>query len=55
MTISACDDDQVAREDAKPGHGVFTYFLLKALNKPRADATTSLTQLYDELVASVSA
>jgi uncharacterized caspase-like protein len=54
LMISACDDDQVAREDAKLSHGVFTHFLLEALDRPRTNKTMSISQLYDELVSSVS-
>jgi uncharacterized caspase-like protein len=36
--FSAADKDQVAIEDVRLGHGVFTYQLLEALKKPRDGA-----------------
>jgi uncharacterized caspase-like protein len=50
IIITACDDDQVARESHKFGHGLFTYALLDVLNaKDNTQDTISISQLYDEV------
>jgi uncharacterized caspase-like protein len=52
--LAACDDDQVARETSKLGHGVFTHELLQALSVESADRTISVTELYDRVRERVS-
>lgn len=55
LMISACDDDQVATEDAELGHGVFTYHLLSVLKQQESDEPTiSLNVAYDEILQRVS-
>ncbi|WP_437590682.1 caspase family protein [Sorangium sp. So ce1000] len=50
VVLCAADDNQLAREDAGVGHGVFTHELLQALKRPRGDrSTVGLTELYDEV------
>lgn len=56
LMISACDDDQVAREDRYLGHGVFTYYLMEALKRPDGNADTiSVHALYEEVAQAVRA
>lgn len=55
LMISACDDDQVAREDPELGHGIFTYHLLNVLKQQESDEPTiSLNVAYDEILRRVS-
>lgn len=55
LMIGACDEDQVAREEAALGHGVFTNYLLNG-PAPRDDSdTVGILQLYEEIAAAVSA
>jgi len=51
IMISACDDDQVARESPELGHGYFTHALLDALTGDPAEkpSSISITELYDIL------
>jgi uncharacterized caspase-like protein len=54
VIITASDDDEVARESADLGHGVFTYYLIQTLE--RADAgnpSISITSLYDAVSGKV--
>lgn len=54
LMVSACDDDQVAREDRHLGHGVFTHFLMETLKRPGGSTTTiSVNALYDEVARAV--
>jgi uncharacterized caspase-like protein len=54
LMVSACDDNQVAREDSSLSHGVFTYFLLETLKRPEGNAPTiSVNTLYDEVAHAV--
>jgi len=52
--ITACNDDQVARESKECGHGIFTDLLLKVLTKPRGSETVSVLTLCQELVEGVT-
>ncbi|WP_433510667.1 caspase family protein [Nonomuraea sp. CA-143628] len=45
--LSACADDEVAREDGTLGHGVFSYYLLEQLRSPGATNVIGLASLYD--------
>ncbi len=51
IMISACDDDQVARESIELGHGYFTHALLDALTGEPAEkpTTISITEVYDRV------
>lgn len=50
LMMSACDDDQVAREERDLKHGVFTYYLLQMLKLPNQEhATISVNRLYDDV------
>jgi uncharacterized caspase-like protein len=52
--FSAADRDQVAIEDPRLGHGIFTHRLLQALTKPRDGArTVHLGVLYAEVCEAV--
>lgn len=54
LMVTACDDDQVAREDRGFGHGVFTYYVLETLKRPHLDQETiSVHMLYEEVAQSV--
>ncbi len=54
LMVSACDDNQVAREDVKFGHGIFTYFLMETLKHPGRNMTTiSINVLYDTVARAV--
>jgi uncharacterized caspase-like protein len=54
IVITASDDDEVAREDPRLRHGVFTYYLMKALNnKISGDSSISIAALYDHVSAEV--
>lgn len=54
IMIAACKDDQVAREEERLNHGVFTYFLLRAMKRSRTNEhTISLNRLYDEVALAV--
>lgn len=54
IMLSACDDNQVAREDEKLGHGVFTHFVLEALTRPVSEPRTlTVTSLYEEVASAV--
>lgn len=55
LIISACDDNQVARENPKLGHGVFTFCLLQALKQKSIDKSTiPLFELYDNVAEQVA-
>ncbi len=52
----ARDDDQVARERASLGHGVFTYYLLQSLTRTRqGEDVVSVSRLYEEVMRAVQA
>lgn len=54
LMITACDDDQVAREDRRLGHGVFTHYLIETLKSPAlTQDTISVHMLYEEVANSV--
>jgi uncharacterized caspase-like protein len=55
MILSAAQGQQVAREDEKRGHGVFTYHLLNVLRRAPTEerASISAAMLYDELTRAV--
>ncbi|MFF3816721.1 caspase domain-containing protein [Streptomyces bluensis] len=53
LMIGACDDHQVAREEAALGHGVFTNYLLKGPSTADDSETVGILQLYEEIAASV--
>jgi uncharacterized caspase-like protein len=54
LMMGACDDNEVAREEAKLGHGIFTYYLLAALrSSQRQSGTISIHALYDQVSESV--
>lgn len=53
LMIAACDDHQVAREEAALGHGVFTNYLLKGPSVTDDNETVGLLQLYEEIAAAV--
>jgi uncharacterized caspase-like protein len=54
LMISACDDDQVAREDRGLGHGVFTHYMLEVLTHQDVNQNTiSVHTLYEEVARSV--
>jgi uncharacterized caspase-like protein len=54
LVMAACDDNQVAREDAKLGHGIFTYYLLQSLTNPEyISETISIGQVYDQVYLNV--
>jgi uncharacterized caspase-like protein len=56
LMLSACDDDQVARESREFQHGVFTHYLLRALSTPSVDEETiSVHALYVEVLKEVTA
>jgi uncharacterized caspase-like protein len=55
LMIGACDDDQVAREEAALGHGVFTNYLLKGPAVVNHDETVGILQFYEEIAAAVMA
>jgi uncharacterized caspase-like protein len=48
IIVTACDDNELAREYAELGHGVFTHFLLETL-APRTseEQSISIPKLYD--------
>lgn len=53
LIISACDDNQVARENFSLKHGVFTYYFLQTLSKKRASNTVSVLTIHDEVTTLV--
>jgi uncharacterized caspase-like protein len=53
IILTACDDDQVARESFELGHGVFTFHLIQTLTKKRDGETISIFSIYDEVTALV--
>jgi uncharacterized caspase-like protein len=53
LMISACDDNQVAREDGILGHGIFTYHLIETLKQPSTRDTISVLALYDKVAQAV--
>ena len=54
VMVTACDDNQVAREYRELGHGVFTYFLLESLKTPKQNKNTiSIHTLYEEVAEAV--
>jgi uncharacterized caspase-like protein len=55
LMMAACDDDQVAREDRRLAHGVFTHFLLRTLTQPNSQTNTiTFSNIYDEVSKAVS-
>lgn len=52
LILTACGDDEVAREDRALGHGIFTSYLLRGPEPTGAD-TVSVTGLYDHLAREV--
>lgn len=52
LMLTACDDDQVAREDTSLGHGVFTYYFLRGPAGPD-EGSVGVSTFYDELSAAV--
>jgi uncharacterized caspase-like protein len=54
VILCAADDDQLAREDAALGHGLFTHHLLQSLARPRTGATVDVGELYQEVSTAVS-
>jgi uncharacterized caspase-like protein len=53
LMIGACDDDQVAREEAALGHGVFTNYLIKGPAVAGENETVGVLQLYEEIATAV--
>jgi uncharacterized caspase-like protein len=53
IMISACDDDEVARESSDLGHGLFTHALIQSLRSARDDDTISIAELYDRVARDV--
>lgn len=54
VILCASDEDQVARENRRLGHGVFTRHFLAALTRPRGgERVVPLTTLYAEVEAAV--
>ena len=54
VLISACGEDQVAREDPSLGHGIFTYHLIRLLQpRNRTQQKISIYTLYAEVATSV--
>jgi uncharacterized caspase-like protein len=51
--ITACADDQVARESSNLGHGIFTYQLMRILKCPCESNTIPIPILYYELTKAV--
>ncbi|WP_189530029.1 caspase family protein [Streptomyces roseolilacinus] len=54
LMVGACDDDQVARESAELGHGVFTHYLLKGPSAADEGFTVGVHRLYEEVAAAVA-
>jgi uncharacterized caspase-like protein len=52
--MTACNDDQVARESSDCGHGIFTDEFLKRLTQPRGATTVSVLTLWQEVADGVS-
>jgi len=56
LMMGACDDDQVAREEKRLGHGIFTHYLIAALrSSPPQSESVSVHSLYDQVVEAVRA
>jgi uncharacterized caspase-like protein len=54
VILCAADENQVAREDQVKGHGLFTYYLLDALQRPRATSILiDIMQLYSDVEKAV--
>lgn len=54
LILSSCNQDQVAREDAKIGHGVFTHYLLEELRSPPEGRTEiGVGSLYERIAQKV--
>jgi uncharacterized caspase-like protein len=53
LMIGACDDHQVAREEATLGHGVFTHYLLKGPAVADGSETVGILRLYEDIAAAV--
>ena len=53
LMISACGDDQVAREEGALGHGIFTHYLLRGPRSTRDLTIIGVLSLYDELARAV--
>jgi len=52
--MSACGEDQVAQEDKRLAHGVFTHFLIDALTRSdRHSSTIGLASLYEQVSGAV--
>lgn len=47
--LTACDDDEIAREAPELGHGVFTHHLLQVLGRGAQDAALSLGAMHREV------
>ena len=48
IIVTACDDDELAREFAELDHGVFTHFLIEILaNQTSEEQSISIPKLYD--------
>lgn len=53
--MAACDDDEVAYEESSLGHGVFTYYLLRALTaQDTLGISVSISSLYDMVAQQVN-
>jgi uncharacterized caspase-like protein len=53
LMLSACTDTQVAREDPALGHGIFTYYLLRAPSAAGSTTAIGVHTLYEQLARSV--
>jgi uncharacterized caspase-like protein len=53
IILTACDDNQVAREGKELRHGLFTYHLLDSLRRPRPTATVSILRIHEEVRTAV--
>ena len=55
VIMAACDDDEVAYEELSLGHGVFTYYLLRALTaQDTLDISVGISSLYDTVAQQVN-
>lgn len=54
LIITACDENQVARENPLLQHGIFTYFLIRSLKNPVLNSKSiSINKLYDDVATEV--
>lgn len=53
IMMSACDENQVAREDVALHHGIFTYYLIESLKQSAGKKTISVHTLYEEVASAV--